>query len=137
MNLRNFISPALSSFFLIVGVATYITFFQAQPINTDVTTETIAPTSIATTTPTPSVSPTKTSVPMATTKVTTTPKPTTAPTAKPTPSCIITVAGAKYNVYALQKTHSGGNVFTCGSDMTSSFNSQHGFNYRLIARYKI
>jgi hypothetical protein len=52
-------------------------------------------------------------------------------------TCIITVNGSKYNVQALKSTHSGGNIFKCGTDMTAVFKSNHGVNYSLIAKYKI
>ncbi len=52
-------------------------------------------------------------------------------------SCIITVNGSSYDVTRLEKTHSGGNVFKCGTDNTSIFARQHGTNYKLIAKYKI
>ena len=51
--------------------------------------------------------------------------------------CIITVFGQQYDVTDLQYTHSGGDVFDCGTDMTSVFQSQHGNNTRLIQRYLI
>lgn len=61
----------------------------------------------------------------------------------PTPSkvnnnlnlCLITVSGKQYNVTNLAKTHSGGNIFNCGADMTSVYNGQHGNNLSLISRY--
>ena len=51
--------------------------------------------------------------------------------------CIITVFGNEYDVTDLQDTHSGGNVFNCGTDMTSVFQSRHGNNTRLIQRYLV
>jgi cytochrome b involved in lipid metabolism len=63
--------------------------------------------------------------------------------ASPTPNivnnilnlCLITVSGKQYNVTNLVKTHSGGNIFNCGTDMTTTFNGQHGTNLSLISRY--
>ncbi len=47
--------------------------------------------------------------------------------AAPVPSgCIITLDGASYNVTNLQKTHSGGDIFNCGSDMSATFWGKHG-----------
>ncbi|OIP98124.1 hypothetical protein AUK40_01925 [Candidatus Wirthbacteria bacterium CG2_30_54_11] len=77
-----------------------------------------------------------------------TPIPTPIPTPAPTPTpastpppvdtrCLVQIAGGTYDVTSLRKTHSGGNVFTCGTDMTAIFQSQHGTNYSLIAKYKI
>lgn len=46
--------------------------------------------------------------------------------------CIVTVAGNKYDVAELRKTHSGGNVFVCGTDMTATYTGQHGTDYARI-----
>lgn len=39
--------------------------------------------------------------------------------------CIITVHGTRYNVTEFRSFHSGGDIFTCGADMTGVFDSQH------------
>ncbi|MFA6981495.1 MAG: cytochrome b5 domain-containing protein [Patescibacteria group bacterium] len=39
--------------------------------------------------------------------------------------CIITVDGSRYDVTEYRDKHSGGDIFTCGTDMTSVFNDQH------------
>ena len=52
--------------------------------------------------------------------ITVTPKATTKSNA-----CIVTINGKSYDVTALQITHSGGNVFICGTDNTSIFFRQH------------
>lgn len=45
---------------------------------------------------------------------------------KPTEEkCIITVEGNKYDVTSFRNQHSGGNIFQCGTDMTTSFFGQH------------
>lgn len=45
----------------------------------------------------------------------------------PVPSgCIITLDGGSYNVTSLQKSHSGGDIFNCGSDMSATFWGKHG-----------
>ena len=36
-------------------------------------------------------------------------------------TCIITIEGKKYDVISFRSQHSGGDVFKCGTDMTSSF----------------
>ncbi len=51
--------------------------------------------------------------------------------------CVVTVNGSQYDVTQLQYTHSGGNVFSCGTDMTATFESMHGTRWSKIARYKI
>lgn len=42
-----------------------------------------------------------------------------------TSSCIVTISGKQYDVIKLRKTHSGGDIFTCNTDMTSTFFSVH------------
>lgn len=48
------------------------------------------------------------------------------PTAGPAPACTIAIDGAQYNVSAFRNIHSGGNIFRCGSDMSSDFWGRHG-----------
>ena len=79
-----------------------------------------------------------TNAPVATKTVTTTQnqaqptQPVTQPAQQPAPAapvpsaCIITLDGASYNVTNLQKTHSGGDIFNCGSDMSATFWGKHG-----------
>lgn len=87
----------------------------------------------ATTSPAATKSPTTTSTP--------TPKPTVAATATPTPAatgCIVTINGASYNITSLVKSHSGGNVFKCGTDMSSTFSgASPRHNISWMTKYKI
>ena len=63
------------------------------------------------------------------------PLPTNAPTQSapsPTPApppqntqCIITIDGGSYNVTNFRLMHSGGNIFSCGTDMSQTFWSRH------------
>jgi cytochrome b involved in lipid metabolism len=46
-------------------------------------------------------------------------------TVVPDNRCIVTVSGNRYDVTSYRNSHSGGNIFTCGVDMTSVFKSQH------------
>jgi hypothetical protein len=39
--------------------------------------------------------------------------------------CIISVNGIQYDVTVFRTIHGGGNIFTCGTDMTQVFYSQH------------
>lgn len=39
--------------------------------------------------------------------------------------CLITIQGKRYDVTSLRSTHSGGDVFQCGADMTATFFGQH------------
>jgi cytochrome b involved in lipid metabolism len=40
-------------------------------------------------------------------------------------TCVITIEGNRYNVFTFKNQHSGGDIFQCGTDMTSSFFGQH------------
>jgi cytochrome b involved in lipid metabolism len=40
-------------------------------------------------------------------------------------ACIITINNQKYDVTQFQYQHSGGNIFQCGTDMTSIFVNRH------------
>jgi predicted heme/steroid binding protein len=51
--------------------------------------------------------------------------------------CIITVYDEKYDVQPLRDTHTGGDVFECGTDMTATFEGQHGMDLDRIAQYKV
>ncbi len=53
------------------------------------------------------------------------------------PTCIITVDGQKYDVESLRSTHTGGDVFTCGTDMSDVFHKQHDDNLRMIQKYLV
>jgi hypothetical protein len=112
-----------------------------------------SPVPISTSTPKPAgTTTTPTLKPVATT-TTATPKPTTAATATPTPTvaatpaatatpvatgCIVTINGSSYNITSLVKSHSGGNVFKCGTDMSSIFSgASPRHNISWMTRYKI
>lgn len=72
-----------------------------------------------------------------------------APTVAPTPAssvthptknsgCIIQIDGVRYEVSSLQRTHSGGNVFTCGSDMSAIFWGRYNQKIlQMMQRYRI
>ena len=51
--------------------------------------------------------------------------------------CIITILGEQYDVTKLQRSHSGGNVFECGTDMTSVYEGEHGTDLWRIQPYKV
>ena len=40
-------------------------------------------------------------------------------------SCVVTVDSVKYDVTTFRNLHSGGDIFNCGTDMTSIFYQQH------------
>jgi len=62
-------------------------------------------------------------------------------TPSPTPTsstdCIITLFGKQYNVTPLITTHSGGNVFKCGTDMTVVYQGQHGTDVSRMQAYLV
>lgn len=49
--------------------------------------------------------------------------------------CIVSVFGRQYDVTNLIRTHSGGNIFNCGTDMSSIYQGKHGSNVSLIQAY--
>jgi len=51
--------------------------------------------------------------------------------------CIITLFGKQYDVTTLQNTHSGGNVFNCGTDMTAVYQGQHGSDVSRMQKYLV
>jgi hypothetical protein len=52
-------------------------------------------------------------------------------------TCIITIDGKKYDVQPLRDTHTGGDIFQCGTDMSDVFHNQHGDNLRMIQKYLV
>ncbi len=99
---------------------------------------------------TPKVNEDNTSKPIPTTKpkIVSTPNPTTIPTAikTPTPSkttvaidtsnkCIVTLFGKLYDVTNLRSSHSGGDIFSCGTDMTTTYQGKHGTNMSRMSAY--
>jgi len=88
--------------------------------------------------------PSPTATPPTTQKSSIVPDPTATPTPTPTPSpkqvsgCIVVIDGVSYNVEPLRSTHSGGDIFECGSDMSAIFWREH--NNRILQKmqkYKI
>ncbi len=51
--------------------------------------------------------------------------------------CLITVSGDSYDVTQLRNTHTGGDMFNCGTDMTTEFVEEHGSRYSMIEPYKV
>jgi hypothetical protein len=116
---KQIVGILLLGFFFLIGITISINILQKS--NTPVVDSNLQTSNNPTPTVNPSVMPTTT--------------PTTATTAK----CIVTIDGQSYDVIKLRKTHSGGDVFTCGTDMTSIFYSQHSKSFlnSKMARYKI
>ncbi len=51
--------------------------------------------------------------------------------------CIITLFGKQYDVTALQNAHTGGNLFACGTDMTATYQAQHGTDVSRMISYLV
>ncbi len=66
---------------------------------------------------------------------TTNPSPTKAP--QPASGCIITLSGQQYDVTSLQQSHSGGNIFSCGTDMSSMYQGKHGSSLSRMQKYLV
>jgi hypothetical protein len=63
---------------------------------------------------------------------------TSAPTPTPDTRCIIVIDGAQYNVTQLRSTHSGGDIFTCQTDMSAIFWSRHNQDiFQKLQKYRI
>ncbi len=97
---------------------------------------------IITPSPTPiNVTPTSTAVPTNSPTPTAriTPKATATPTKIPNVTlsnkCIVTLFGSLYDVTSLRSTHSGGDIFNCGTDMTAIYQGRHGNNLSRMAAY--
>lgn len=54
-----------------------------------------------------------------------------------TPPCIVTIFGQQYDVTSLQTNHTGGNIFVCGTDMTTTYQSMHGTDVSRMLPYLI
>lgn len=52
-------------------------------------------------------------------------------------TCIITLFGKQYDVYSLKSSHSGGDIFTCNSDMSSTYQRKHGTNVSRMQQFLV
>lgn len=114
--------------------------------NNDTLLRSLSPSILPSPTPTASIIETTKSsnkpsgTPVSTPTQTPTPPPsvTPTPTPKPISGCIVTIDGVSYNVEPLRSTHSGGDIFECGTDMSAVFWREH--NNRILQKmqkYKI
>ncbi|MFA5894864.1 MAG: cytochrome b5 domain-containing protein [Candidatus Shapirobacteria bacterium] len=52
--------------------------------------------------------------------------------------CIIAIDGVRYDVSVFRNQHSGGDIFSCGTDMSAIFHGQHPNSFlQRMAQYKI
>jgi hypothetical protein len=51
--------------------------------------------------------------------------------------CAITLFGKQYDVTNLRSTHSGGDIFNCGTDMTAVYQGRHGSSVSRMQQYLI
>lgn len=87
---------------------------------------------------TPTVQPTPTTNPTFPSASTPTATPTVTPTnTNNANTCIVTLFGQQYDVQSLRSTHSGGDIFQCGTDMSSVYQSQHGTNLSRMQKYLV
>ncbi len=155
--LRTIIALALVNSLILIAVVSFGTKKQlpkeiapsldAKIVVTVTPTPTPTPTIILSPTTTPSraitASPTIVPVTAPTTvpTVAVTAAPTVAPTSAPKTNpnaCLIQVDGVSYDVTAFRNQHSGGDIFQCGTDMSSIFWSQHNSKIlNKMAPYKI
>lgn len=131
--------PTTSSYQSGFGIDTY-----ERTVVTQTPEPTLLPIASATRTNMPTPIPSIEPIPSAVVSPTPSPTPipaTATPTPTPTPTptgCIVTIDGVKYNVDSLRKTHSGGDIFVCGTDMSVTFWNEH--NSRILSKmqkYKI
>lgn len=52
-------------------------------------------------------------------------------------ACIVTLFSKQYDVTTLRDTHSGGDVFNCGTDMSSEYRNEHGTDLTRMQKYLV
>jgi hypothetical protein len=113
----------------------------ATPALANTLSPTAAPSRVITTSPTTVPVTAPTTAPTAAPTAIVTAAPTVAPTAavKTNPNaCLIQVDSVSYDVTSFRNQHSGGDIFQCGTDMSSIFWSQHNSRIlNMMAPYKI
>lgn len=87
------------------------------------------------------VQPTPTNTPAKTITVTPPAKPTVVVTPTPNPlagHCLITIDSVRYDVTNFRNQHSGGDVFTCGADLSQLFHDRHSNRFLdIMAQFRI
>ena len=51
--------------------------------------------------------------------------------------CVVIIAGQRYDVTELRLTHTGGDVFECGEDLTELFQLNHPGEWELLDPFEI
>lgn len=51
--------------------------------------------------------------------------------------CIIIINGEKYDFTEFKKKHPGGDIFNCGTDMTTAFMANHGNDLKRLQPFKL
>lgn len=51
--------------------------------------------------------------------------------------CLITLSGQQFDVTSLRKSHPGGDIFVCNTDMTASYQNQHGSSLARMQKYAV
>lgn len=64
------------------------------------------------------------------------PRPTT-PQLPKSNTCVVTIFGEQFDVFPLKKTHQGGDIFICETDMTATYQKQHGTDLSRMAPYRL
>lgn len=119
------INMTLLNVMLVMGLSKYLS---AVPAQVNQTKEEVVATAVETPTTKPVVKVSPTRTPQAT-KPVERPAPATVlatPTPPPKPAgCVIKIDGVSYEITALRKSHSGGDIFTCNTDMSAIFWGRH------------
>lgn len=125
------VTLSLVNALIVIGIAHYMSINQVP-----------APSPTTRSSPTPSVLPTST--PSSTPEVTSKPSPSvsvnvTKSSMAPKPvGCVITIDGVSYEITKLRTTHTGGDVFKCGEDMSVLFWKKHNQEIlNIMQQYKI
>ncbi len=130
---------SLINFVLVLTVVNISNLFKSQ--NVEMSPIVPEVTSVPTTILTPTLSPTNTITPTKRITSPTVVTPTVLATPTPDPlagRCIVTVSGSRYDVTDFRISHSGGDIFQCGTDMTGIFSDRHPSSYlNRMAQYKI
>lgn len=123
---------------IVIGIAQYISMKQPSGSSATVA-NTPSPSPVASS-PLPSISVNPSSTPQSSVvpKQSTTPKPTVVSQSPKQAGCVVQIDGFSYEITSLRQTHSGGDVFKCGTDMSALFWKKHDQGIlQIMQKYKI